>query len=141
MAAARRDVDQGEPMTPEETVNAFIAAVTGGDTARAAELAADDIVYENIGFGRTSFEAAHPTINGSSAMLDFLAALQDQEWVVHRETRLGNVVINERTDKLTFNGTSTELLAAGVFEVVDGKITFWRDYCDMQALDEQLSGT
>ncbi len=44
-------VDQGDPMTPEETVNAFIAAVTGGDAARAAELAADDNVYENIGFG------------------------------------------------------------------------------------------
>jgi len=54
---------------------------------------------------------------------------------------LGNVVINERTDKLTFDGTSIEVLTAGVFEVVDGKITFWRDYCDMQALKEQMSGT
>jgi limonene-1,2-epoxide hydrolase len=25
--------------------------------------------------------------------------------------------------------------------VVDGKITFWRDYCDMQTLTEQMSGT
>ena len=35
---------RGDPTTPEETVNAFIGAVTGGDATRAAELAADDIV-------------------------------------------------------------------------------------------------
>ena len=50
-------------MTPEETVNAFIAAVTGGDWDRAAELAAEDIVYENRGFAPTAVEEALPVVN------------------------------------------------------------------------------
>jgi limonene-1,2-epoxide hydrolase len=128
-------------MTPEETVRAFIAAVTGGDQARAAELVADDIVYENIGFGPTSFEVQWPTINGAKAALEFLAPIEDAEWIVHRDLRLGNVVINERFDKFTLNGTRIEIPVAGIFEVVDGKITFWRDYCDQRTLTDQLTGT
>ena len=49
----------------------------------------------------------------------WLAPMQDAEWVVHRRVSLGNVVINERTDKFTFNGTRIEIPVAGVFEVVD----------------------
>lgn len=127
-------------MTPEETVDAFIAAVTSGDSARAAELVADDIVYENVGFGSTSFELPVPVINGPTAMLEFLAPMQDAEWTVHRQTCLGNVVVNERTDKFTFGEARIELLVAGIFEVIDGKITVWRDYCDMQTLMTQMAG-
>jgi limonene-1,2-epoxide hydrolase len=128
-------------MTPEETVRAFIAAVTGGDQARAAELVADDIVYENVGFGPTSFEAPVPTINGTKAAFEFLAPIKDAEWVIHRDLRLGNVVVNERTNKFTINGMRIEIPVAGIFEVVDGKITFWRDYCDMQTLTKQMTGS
>jgi hypothetical protein len=76
-------------MTPEEIVRAFIAAVTGGDQARAAEFVADDIVYENIGFGPTSFEAQWPTINGAKAAFAFLAPIEDAEWVIHRDLPWG----------------------------------------------------
>ena len=127
-------------MTPEETVEAFITAVTGGDMVRAAELVAEDIVYENVGFGPTSFEEALPTIHGSRATLEFLAPMQDAEWTIHRQMSSGTIVINERTDRFTFNATRIELPVAGIFEVVDGKITFWRDYCDMQTMRSQLSG-
>jgi limonene-1,2-epoxide hydrolase len=135
-ADARRD-----PMTPEETIEAFIAAFTNGEPARAAELAADDIVYDNIGLGSTSFEDIVPTINGTQAMLEFLTPLQDVEWVIHRQLSSGSLVINERTDKMTFNGARIELPVLGVFEVVDGKITMWRDYCDMQTITAQMSGS
>lgn len=128
-------------MTPEETVDAFIAAVTGGDTVRAAELAADDIAYSNIGFTPTGFQEALPTINGSKAMLEFLAPMQDVEWTVHRQMASGNLVINERTDRFTFGGTRIDIPVAGVFEVVDGKITMWRDYFDQQTLTNQMSGS
>src|SRR5262249_37946848 len=128
-------------MTPEETVRAFIAAVTGGDQARAAELVADDIVYENIGFGPTAFEAPVPTINGAKGTFEALAPIEDAEWVIHRDLRSGNVVVNERTDKFTMNGRRIELPVAGIFEVVDGKITFWRDYFDMQTMTKQMTGS
>ncbi len=127
-------------MTPEDTVNAFIAAVTGGDWDRAVELAAEDIAYENIGFAPTSLEAPFPRIDGSAAMVDFLRAMEDADWTVHRQDRLGDVVVNERTDRFTFGGQRIELPVAGVFEVRDGRITFWRDYFDLAVMQQQLAG-
>jgi limonene-1,2-epoxide hydrolase len=127
-------------VTPEATVNAFIAAVTSGDWDQAQALAAEDIVYENIGFGATALEPALPTVNGSAAMVEFLTPMQDADWTVHRETTLSNVVVNERTDRFTFGGTRIELLVAGVFEVKDGRITLWRDYFDAERMNQQLAG-
>src|SRR4051794_17445010 len=109
---------RGGTMTPEETVEAFIAAFTNGEPARAAELTADDIVYDNIGLGSTSFESIVPTINGAQAMLEFLAPLQDVEWVIHRQISSGNLVVNERRDKMTFGGAQVDLPVLGLFEVV-----------------------
>jgi limonene-1,2-epoxide hydrolase len=126
-------------MTPEETVEAFIAAFTNGEPARAAEVAADDIVYDNVGLAATAFESIVPTINGRQAMLEYLAPLQDVEWVIHRQISSGNLVINERRDKMTFGGVRLDLPVLGVFEVVDGKITKWRDYCDMHTITTQIS--
>ena len=128
-------------MTPEETVETFIAAFTNGDPARAAELAADDIVYDNIGIGPTSFESIVPTIHGTQAMLEFLTPLQDVEWVIHRQFSSGSLVINERRDTMTFGDAQVDLSVLGVFEVVDGKITMWRDYCDLRTITEQMSGS
>ncbi len=122
-------------------VAAFIAAFTNGEPARAAELAADDIVYDNIGLGSTSFESIVPTINGRQAMLEFLAPLQDVDWVIHRQISSGSLVINERRDKMTFGGAQVDLPVLGVFEVVDGKITMWRDYCDLRTITAQVSGS
>ena len=128
-------------MTAEQVVDEFIRAVTSGDSVRAAELAADDIVYENIGFGPTSLDPALPTVNGAAAMVEFLAPMQDADWTVHRQQQLGeNVVVNERTDRFTFGGVRIELPVAGIFEVVDGRITLWRDYFDAAVMQQQLSG-
>jgi limonene-1,2-epoxide hydrolase len=132
---------KGGRMSPEEIVEAFITAFTNGEPAKAAEFAADDIVYDNIGLGSTSFESIVPTINGAQAMVEYLAPLQDVEWVIHRQFSSGNLVINERRDKMTFGGTQVDLLVLGVFEVVDGKITMWRDYCDMATITGQMSGS
>lgn len=128
-------------MTPEQVVDEFIKAVTSGGWERAAELAADDIVYENIGFGPTSLDPALPTINGAAAMVEFLSPMQDADWTVHRQQQLGNVVVNERTDRFTFGGARIELPVAGIFEVVDGRITLWRDYFETSVMTEQLSGS
>ena len=128
-------------MTPEETVEAFMAAFTNGELAQAAELAADDIVYDNIGLGPTSFEPIVPTINGSQAMVEFIAPLQDVEWVIHRQFSSGNLVVNERRDRMTIGGAQIDVAVLGVFEVVDGKITMWRDYGDMRTITEQMSGS
>jgi len=128
-------------MTPEEIVEAFLAAFNRGELERAAELAADDIVYDNIGIGSTSFDSIVPTINGAKAMLEFLAPLRDVEWVIHRQFSSGNLVINERRDKMTFGTAHIDMQVLGVFEVIYGKITMWRDYCDMGLMAAQMPGS
>lgn len=72
-------------MTPGETVEAFIIAFTNGEPARAAELAADEVVYDNIGLAQISFESVVPTINGGQAMLEYLAPLEDVDWPINRQ--------------------------------------------------------
>ena len=61
--------------------------------------------------------------------------------MIHRQFSTGNLVINERRDKMTFGDVQVDLLVLGVFEVVDGKITMWRDHCDMRTITEQVSGS
>ncbi len=112
-------------MTAEETVNAFIKAASAKDFDRVAELASEDIVYHNVPMA---------PVTGVPAMRDVLAIMEEGEWIVHRQLAVGNVVMNERTDRLKINGTWVELPVAGVFEVNDGRVTFWRDYFDMQTM-------
>ena len=72
-------------------------------------------------------------------MLDSMEARSsDAEWVVHRQIASASLVVNERTDRFTFGETRFELTILGVFEVVDGKITLWRDYCSLQTMTEQM---
>jgi limonene-1,2-epoxide hydrolase len=42
---------------------------------------------------------------------------------------------------MTFGGTRIDVSVLGVFEVVDGKITMWRDYSDMQTITAQISAS
>jgi limonene-1,2-epoxide hydrolase len=60
------------------------------------------------------------------------------EWIVHREAANGTTVFNERTDRFKMSWGWLELPVNGVWEVVDGKITLWRDYFDAQSYFKQL---
>ena len=68
-----------------------------------------------------------------------VGALDEVDWVIHRQVAAGNLVMNERTDRFGMNGKWMDLPVAGVFEVTDGKITLWRDYFDMNTFTEQLT--
>ena len=59
---------------------------------------------------------------------------------MRRQTVTGNVVMNERIDRLVIKGKQIALPVAGVFEVTDDKITFWRDYFDDETLRKSLEG-
>ena len=116
-----------------EVVDAFIAAIERKDVAAAAELVAEDVSYENVPLD---------PIVGREAMAGtlerFLAAASEVEWPVSRQIVAGNVVVNERLDRFRIGSGWLELPVAGVFEVVDGRITLWRDYFDMNSYVTQL---
>ena len=77
-------------------------------------------------------------------MLEFLAPMfagnGPVEFEIHRQTATGNIVMNERTDKFEIKGKAISIPVAGVFEVNDGKITFWRDYFDNGMFMKALKG-
>lgn len=120
----------------EAVVNQFIAAIDRKDLDGAMDVVAEDCYYDNVPIG---------DMTGKAAMRDFLApmVLNDGpvEFEILRQTASGNVVMNERIDKLpTKSGRQIELPVAGVFEVNDGLITFWRDYFDNGMFMKQVKG-
>lgn len=116
--------------SPAELVTQFCALWSTPDAATIVDYLAEDAVYHNIPMdpvqGR---EAIGAFIEG------FFATLDGIDFVVHRQVSEGNLVFNERTDVMrTKAGKTVELPVTGVFEVVDDKITAWRDYFDMSTL-------
>jgi limonene-1,2-epoxide hydrolase len=121
------------PMTPAETVNAFIAAVERRDLDAALELVSDDCEYDNVPMAK---------VHGRDAMRQVLAPMvasaTEIEWVVHRSAAEGNLVLNERLDRFEMPFGWLEVAVAGVWEVHDGRITLWRDYFDEASYRRQL---
>lgn len=122
-------------MTPEETVNEFIARVVAKDIDGACELVAADLEYDNVPMGKN---------HGPDGLRAFLApmvgGLDEVQFVTHRQTVTGNVVMNERTDRFRVGDKWMDLPVAGIFEVGDdGLIVLWRDYFDMETMNTQLA--
>ena len=122
-------------MSPEETVNEFIRRVVAVDLDGAAELVSDDLEYDNVPVGKN---------HGPDGLVSFLSAMvsgfEEVEFVIHRQTANGSIVMNERTDRFRTGDRWIELPVAGVFEVdADGKVCLWRDYFDMAMFTSQMS--
>ncbi len=120
-------------MTPEATVDAFVAAVERRDLAAAATFLADDVSYENVPMQPVTGKAA--TI---AVLESFLVPANDVQWIVSRQLAGGTTVMNERVDRFLMGSTWIELPVVGVWEVVDGLITLWRDYFDLATFTRQM---
>ena len=122
-------------MDAEQVVNDFIAAVGRKDQDAAMALVAEDCYYDNVPIG---------DMQGHAKMLEFLgpmfASKGPVQFEIHRQTCSGNIVMNERTDRFVMKGKEIALPVAGVFEVEQGKITFWRDYFDNGMFMKALKG-
>jgi limonene-1,2-epoxide hydrolase len=121
-------------MSPEETVNEFIARVLRMDLDGACELVSDDVEYDNVPMGKVTGPDGIKSILGP-----MVESLDAAEWIIHRQVAAGPIVMNERTDRFGKDGKWLDLPVAGVFEVHDGKITLWRDYFDMATMANQLT--
>lgn len=123
-------------MTPaEQVVNDFIAAIERKDQNAAMALVDEDCYYDNVPIG---------DMRGKDKMAEFLGFLFRSKgpvtFEVHRQTSADNIVMNERTDRFVARGNEVALPVAGVFEVNDGRITFWRDYFDNGMFTSALGG-
>ncbi|MDH4145133.1 MAG: nuclear transport factor 2 family protein [Acidimicrobiia bacterium] len=119
----------------EQVVNSFIEAIGRKDQDAAMALVAEDCYYDNVPIG---------DMRGHEKMLEFLGPMFRSsgplQFEIVRQTASGNMVMNERIDRFVMKGREIGLPVAGVFEVNDGKITFWRDYFDNGMFMKALKG-
>jgi limonene-1,2-epoxide hydrolase len=121
-------------MGPEEIVNEFIARVLRLDLDAACELVSEDVEYDNVPIGKVTGPDGIKGILGG-----MVGAIDEVDWIIHRQVAIGPIVMNERTDRFGKDGKWMDLPVAGVFEVHDGRITLWRDYFDMNTFNTQLA--
>ena len=116
--------------SPDDVVTEFCAKWATPDPAELSAYFTEDGVYHNIPMERVVGRAAI-----ADFIADFTAAVDGIDFQVHHQVGAGNLVFNERTDVMRFkDGRELALPVTGVFEVVDGQITAWRDYFDMSTV-------
>jgi limonene-1,2-epoxide hydrolase len=122
-------------MNAEQVVDAFMAAFDRKDLDGALALVTDDCYYDNVPLG---------DMRGREKMREFLAPMMGGndpvKFEVLRQVASEKLVMNERVDRFVMNGKQVALPVSGVFEVVDGKINFWRDYFDKGMFMKALKG-
>jgi limonene-1,2-epoxide hydrolase len=116
-----------------DVVRSFMKDMERLDYASALKHVAPDCEYANpppIG--------AVTGPEGIRAVLEpFFAPTLENEFKILREASQGPWVFLERLDRHRLKDRWVELPVTGVFEVRDGRITYWRDYFDAQTILSQ----
>jgi len=120
-------------MNAEGLVAEFIAAVERGDIDAALGYLAPDCEYDNVPMSKA---IGHEQIRATLSM--FVGPDNPAEFKVLRQAATGNIVMNERVDRLKIGGKDVEVPVVGVWEVSGDKITLWRDYFDMGQVSKQM---
>jgi len=115
----------GAAADPVAVVRAFLGALERLDIDGALELTSPDIVYQNVPL---------PPARGRDAFEQQIRFLERYctgfEAEIHRIAADGTGVLTERTDVLERGALRAGFWVDGTFEVVDGRITEWRDRFD-----------
>lgn len=116
-------------LSPLDTVRNFMRLMEPLDYDNAVKLIADTCEYTNMPMGTVTGPG------GVRAVLEpFFAPTLENEFRVLREAVVGNTVFLERLDRHRLATGWVELPVCGVYEVVAGKITVWRDYFDLNTI-------
>jgi limonene-1,2-epoxide hydrolase len=115
--------------TPEASndamVRAFLNAWERRDAPYILDCFTDDAVYHSIPL---------TPIVGKEAIRAFVTKFADVapgRLEIRHQVASADVVMNERTDYITLNGSPVVLPICGVFEIEGGLIKAWREYFDL----------
>ncbi|MFN3592135.1 MAG: limonene-1,2-epoxide hydrolase family protein [Thermaurantiacus sp.] len=120
-------------MTPTDIVSSFIDHLNGMRLDAAWSLLDPNVVYHNIPMA---------PVTGPDAVAAVFAQIpmQAMDWETHAIAATGETVLTERTDRfMLLDGRTVSLRVMGAFEVVDGRITQWRDYFDLNQWLSQMA--
>jgi limonene-1,2-epoxide hydrolase len=113
-------------MEPVATVKAFLKAMEPLDYDTALQYIAETCEYTNP----PPIGTVHGPVGVRAVLEPFFAPTKENEFRVLRELASGPVVMLERLDRHRLEDKWVELPVTGVFEVQEGRITYWRDYFD-----------
>lgn len=138
------------PSTPVATTNAevgntasaniqlvedFVAAINAKDVDKAMSYWGPGPVYHNMpGSPVKGTEAVRGVIES------FLTSAEMVDWEILHIAESGDTVLAERMDRFVIGGKDVVLPCNGVFKIVDGRISVWRDYFDMATWQRQMGG-
>lgn len=121
-------------MNAEQVINAFIAAFDRKDLegalGRHRRLLLRQRTARRHAWARQDARIPGAIMGGSEPV----------QFEVLRQATSGKLVMNERIDRFVMNGKQIALPVSGVFEVTDGRISFWRDDSDNGMFMKQLKG-
>jgi limonene-1,2-epoxide hydrolase len=120
-------------MQPAEIVKAFLKAMEPLDYDTALHYIAESCEYTNP----PPIGTVHGPAGVRAVLEPFFAPTKENEFRILRELANGPVVMLERLDRHRLEDKWVELPVTGVFEVHDGRITYWRDYFDAATILSQ----
>jgi len=120
-------------VSAELIVNGLIAAIERGDVDDVMSHLAEDCEWDNVPMGKIVGQQAIRKMMATS-----ISPTTPGRFEVLHQVAAGDIVMNERIDKLEFAGKSVTIAVAGIFRVVDDRIVLWRDYFDLGQWQQQL---
>lgn len=122
-------------MSNIDIVRGFIGKWEAMDVDGIVDAFADTFVYHNIPMAPMTTKEE---VRGFAE--PFLASTTAVQWdVLFIAEDANGVVLTERVDAFVFGDKKLALPVMGTFELVDGKITKWRDYFDLQDFQNQMA--
>jgi len=107
--------------------------INAKDLDAATSLLSENCEYDNVPMGK---------VFGREVIYEYLLPVMERcseiDWITTRQASLEGLVLNERFDRFLWPHGWVEVPVAGIFEVVNGEITLWRDYFDLPTYTDQL---
>lgn len=122
----------GSASANDELVRAMLSAWERRDTRFIVDHLTDDAVYHAMPL---------PPVAGKAALAAWVATFEDVapgRLEIRNQVVSDDIVMNERMDTITIEGTEVSLPICAVFEIEEGRIKAWREYFDIAGLRTSL---